>query len=82
MENTDEPRPLEGLAEELNRRGWRASLKGDVLTVTNPSVPRLNDRVSCDGADFRWAWGQAIGPVTDIRDAADRIVYVLREVRT
>ena len=81
MEATDSLAALTALAEELRRRGWKAHLTGPVLKVVNPAAPRLNDQISSDGTEFRWAWGQAIGPVTAVEAAADRIVHVLREVR-
>ncbi|WP_433225670.1 hypothetical protein [Actinomadura formosensis] len=78
METTEETATLASLADELRRPDWRVRLEGGVLAVTNPATPCLNDRISCDGVQFRWAWGQAIGSVTDVQAAADRITYALR----
>ncbi|OLT17696.1 hypothetical protein BJF79_17670 [Actinomadura sp. CNU-125] len=80
METTNGSAPLQALADELARRGWRTRLHGDALTVTNPAAPRLNDRIACDGVEFRWAWGQSLGRADDVTAAADRIVHVLRAV--
>ncbi|GLZ16151.1 hypothetical protein Acsp04_63860 [Actinomadura sp. NBRC 104425] len=75
---------LEVLRDELTSRGWTADLRrtrsGPVLHVQHPAHPRMNDDVVSDGAAFRWAWGQGIGPVAEVSAAADRIQYVLREV--
>jgi hypothetical protein len=72
------PRP------ELTERGWTAEI-GDradrpILHVRNPHVPQLNDKIVCSGARYRWSWGADIGPVDDVREAADRVVFVLREI--
>jgi hypothetical protein len=48
--------------------------------VRNPHVPQLNDKIVCSGARYRWSWGADIGPVDDVREAADRVVFVLREI--
>ncbi|MFV2172631.1 hypothetical protein ACFHW2_13755 [Actinomadura sp. LOL_016] len=80
METTNGSAPLRALADELERRDWRTRLHGEALTVINPAAPRLNDRIACDGEEFRWAWGQPLGPVDAVTAAADRIVDVLRAV--
>jgi hypothetical protein len=75
---------LERLLAELTERGWTAEI-GDradrpILHVRNPRVPQLNEKIVCSGARYRWSWGADIGPVDDVREAADRVVFVLREI--
>lgn len=75
--------PLEMLRAELGGRGWHADLEAgrpELLCVRNPNVARLNDKVTCEGGLFRWAWGQGITEAEDVTGAADRIIYVLRAV--
>lgn len=77
---------LEALRDELTRRAWNAEVRRTssrvVLHVSNPNIPALDDKITCDGNVFCWAWGRDIGPVTGVPGVADRIVYVLREVGT
>lgn len=75
---------LKNLRAELKERGWHAEINagtlGPVLRVTNPEVPTLNDEIACRDDVFRHAWGQGIGPVTEVVGVADRIMHVLRKV--
>jgi hypothetical protein len=74
------------LAVELRRRGWRATVTGTehrvVLTVTNPAVPAMSERIVCGnslrGWCFSWSWRQEIGPADNLTGAADKITDVLR----
>jgi hypothetical protein len=76
---------LERLAAELQRRGWSAELQSDGrLLVTNPDTDDLQELIGCrrlvGGWEFYWSWGDPVGPVEDLVNAADRIVRVLRAV--
>jgi hypothetical protein len=46
------------LAVELRRRGWQATVAGPehrvVLTVTNPVVPALSERIVCRNSLRGW----------------------------
>ena len=78
---------LEGLAEELGRRGLRTRLVSRLgrvpsLHVVNPSVSRLAEDVyvgrSQDGLWwFWWPWAERIASGDNAAQAADRIAKVL-----
>jgi hypothetical protein len=78
---------LEGLAEELDRRGLTTRLmapSGRVpsLHVVNPAVARLAEDVyvgrSQDGLWwFWWPWAERIAPGDELATAADVIARVL-----
>jgi hypothetical protein len=74
------------LAVMLRQQGWQAAVTGPehrvVLTVTNPVVPALSERVMCRnslrGWRFCWSWKQEICPADDLAAAASKITNVLR----
>ena len=78
---------LEGLSEELTRRGLRTRLISPLgrvpsLRVVNPSVSRLAEDVyvgrSQDGMWwFWWPWAERIASGDNAAQAADRIAKVL-----
>ncbi len=72
------------LRAELIGRGWSAELRSTdepaVLHVRNPVEAAMRDQVVCHDEVFHWAWGGPVGPVSDVTGAADRIVFVLREI--
>jgi hypothetical protein len=86
-----QPRPfldrLEGLADELSRRGLRTRLVSPLgrvpsLHVVNPSVSRLAEDVyvgrSRDGLWwFWWPWAERIASGDNAAQAADLIARVL-----
>jgi hypothetical protein len=75
---------LERLLAELVDRGWTAEIGGradrPILHVRNPHIAALNDKIVCSSARYRWSWGADIGPTDDVPGAAERIVFVLREI--
>lgn len=79
---------LERLGTVLQRRGWRVSLLGGdrrpELHVTNPAAPAFSEIIECrrlpTGWRYFWGWKEPIGPVERVRDVADRVAYVLREI--
>jgi hypothetical protein len=78
---------LEGLADVLVRRGWRAKImtpQGRVpsLHVVNPFTGALAEDVYAGrGQDgrwwFWWSWAERIALSEDVEDAAARIERVL-----
>ncbi|MBB4913255.1 hypothetical protein [Streptosporangium saharense] len=81
---TDATFHLERLRAELIGRSWAADVLGTaqqpVLRVRNPAEAEMHDEVVCQDSAFLWAWGGLIGPVTNLIDVTDRIMFVLREV--
>lgn len=83
---TDDEDPaaaLGRLAAELTARGYRTPVltphgRPPSLTVSNPAVPRMAETVMAEGGWFWWPWADRIGPVSDVRAAADRVARVLR----
>ncbi|MFC5748583.1 hypothetical protein [Actinomadura rugatobispora] len=75
---------LNKLHEEFVARGWpaeaRTARSRTVLHVTNPDDPALNDTFVVKNGVVRFAWGQGVGPVTELSAVADRIQDVLRGV--
>jgi hypothetical protein len=78
---------LDGLAEELGRRGMQATLMAPAgrvpsLHVVNPAASRLAEDVyvgrSQDGLWwFWWPWAERIAPGDDVCEAATLIAKVL-----
>ncbi|MFC3980556.1 hypothetical protein [Streptosporangium jomthongense] len=81
---TDAAFQLERLRAELIGHSWAADILGTakqpVLRVNNPAEAEMHDEVVCQDGTFQWAWGGLIGPVVNPAEAADRIMFVLREV--
>jgi hypothetical protein len=73
---------LAELAAELDRRGWRTRARDGAVLVVNPEVAELQELIGCrqdtNGWEFCWSWGEPLGPVTQIAEAADHIQRVLR----
>ncbi|WP_131732448.1 hypothetical protein [Actinomadura formosensis] len=72
--------PLEVLAAELARRGWRAEVSGGTLvTAAGARGVRV---IVCDGRRFRWGGerGHVLGEVGREGAAAERAVLVLRQI--
>ena len=79
--STDDTTALQRLHDELTGREWKARLADDVLHVSNPGAPALNDKVICWGGQFRWPWASSpIGPADEVTFTADRVMHVLRAV--
>lgn len=78
---------LHQLADELTRRGFRATPASSrtgvpLIRVVNPEAPVLSETVCCtedpDGTvSFAWPWGKRIGPAEDTQTAADAVARVL-----
>ncbi|MFD0883674.1 hypothetical protein ACFQ08_03760 [Streptosporangium algeriense] len=81
---TDAAFHLERLRAELLGHSWAADVIGaarhPVLRVHNPAEAEMHDEVVCQDGTFHWAWGGFIGPVVDLAEVTDRIMFVLREV--
>ncbi|MFC4015110.1 hypothetical protein ACFOY2_48400 [Nonomuraea purpurea] len=75
---------LELLHAELVERGWAPEMRGTehkpYLSVANPDDPGLNGMVTALHGHYRWTWGPVLGPLEDVRIAANTILAVLREV--
>lgn len=75
---------LDQLRAELAGRGWAAEIRNAggqaVLLVCNSAETGLRGQIVCRDEDFHWEWGGAVGPVTAVLEAADRIVFVLGEI--
>lgn len=80
---------LELLAAKLTQMGWTARIapasasRPPSLHVRNPSAGRLSEHIyAAQGTIsgtwwYWWPWSQEIAPVTDVRQAAEKIARVL-----
>ncbi|GAA2575214.1 hypothetical protein SMC26_30910 [Actinomadura fulvescens] len=77
---------LEGLGEELARRGFRVRItvprgQAPSLHVMNPDASVLTENILAErGADgwwYWWSWAERIAAAGDVPGAADRIARVL-----
>lgn len=83
MTDTTDGDPLGELGAEIERRRWVVFRENarPVLVVRNPRVPGLRVTVGYAEGWFRWAWGTPFAPASAVAEAADQILFVLREVR-
>ncbi|MEV7005579.1 hypothetical protein [Streptosporangium sp. NPDC051022] len=81
---TDATSHLERLRAALLAQGWTAEFRhtggNPLLHVQNPADPAMTDQVTCRDEIFRWVWGGFVGSVADTTRAAERIMFVLREI--